>query len=102
MTHEAKYKVGDIVLACHSGKSYKITEAWALDEHGSFGYAARGWRGGKLYGATRRFAESGLQPSTVYYGADEHAPRPGEEWSDWHKRTHTNEALQRKDKQGAA
>ncbi len=74
MTHEAKFKVGDVVLACHSGKAYKITEAWALDEHGSFGYAARGWRGGRLYGATRRFAESGLQPSNSIPGTSPENP----------------------------
>ena len=97
MTNAAKFKVGDVVLACHSGKAYKITEAWALDEHGSFGYAARGWRGGRLYGATRRFAESGLTPS--FWDKDgSHAPLPGEAWSDWHARTHTSEALQRKGK----
>lgn len=32
----------------------------------------------------------------VACGHDDHSPRTGESWGDWHKRTHAAEALQRK------
>lgn len=44
------------------------------------------------------YSKSAIRAVPDIATADDHAPRNGEAWGDWHKRTHTAEALQRKGK----
>jgi hypothetical protein len=57
-----RFAIGEHVSS-QSGLVYVILAVRELDLCGSFGYAVRRLRGGKVYGPTREIAECNLFPS---------------------------------------
>jgi hypothetical protein len=55
-----KFKIGDHVTS-QSGLSYIVLDIHELDMCGSIAYSVRRLRGGQIYGATRKIAESALR-----------------------------------------
>jgi hypothetical protein len=58
-----QFAIGDHVTS-QSGLTYIVLAAHELDYCGSVAYSVRRLRGGQIYGATRKIAESALRLDT--------------------------------------